>query len=76
MNRTVIRQPKADKLYRIELTGFQLTIVRYALSLARLHAKESEKTTNAPHEKLIDRKAADTISEIEQSISLQMEFNN
>ena len=76
MNRTVIRQPKADKLYHIALTGEELTIIRYALSLAHTHAMESARVCKAPSDKLLNRKTADVLAEIEASIRQQMQSNN
>ena len=75
--RVSVRQPKADKPYTIELTGMQLTVIRYALSLARTQAENSAKLKAlSPSDRLLNSKAADQISEIENSIVLQMEFNN
>ena len=75
--RISVRQPKADKPYTIELTGMQLTVIRYALSLARTQAENSAKLKAlSPSDRLLNSKAADQISEIENSIVLQMEFNN
>lgn len=56
----------------INLTKKDILLIRYALSMARVHAQESARISQSPSDRLLNEKAADAFSDIEKSISGQV----
>ena len=55
----------------VDLTQKDILLIRYALAMARIHAQESARISQSPSDRLLNEKAAESFSDVENSIVAQ-----